>query len=407
MNRETINSFFAQFGSVFVDWPVKGPRTNIRGKPIPMSSYSYLFLVYYEEKSVLKLMEACQSPVENEFYVCVPGYIESRIQIRPWFIRNAFYVSKKAMHARVIDIHRTVFVGGLPRIVTASEISQMFSEFGKVLLVTIDIDQDYGYPKGAARVTFERDWSFNKALEKRYLKFDNIDSSKTTIEIKPYVMEDVGCDQCGGLWFNPFLDVYDQLKSCLKTQEKPKSPSFSLENMWTPTSDELGVFDMWKSFHPKDSEHCDAERDEPEERQFLGGYETDKNEIRAGACKFVEMAKKFGLDNEQKVNVGGTDYPIGPDLWYHFVPPPYYEASYEPIKLRVDQQIESHLHLKRVNVCSNKSSYCKEAPCRQYYCPSCSNKLHSGPNQHILMPAGKPERRPRKDKNMYLVTQKS
>lgn len=51
------------------------------------------------------------------------------------------------MEKSVIDIHRTVFVGGLPRIVTAEEIADMFSEFGKVLLVTIDIDQDYGYPK--------------------------------------------------------------------------------------------------------------------------------------------------------------------------------------------------------------------------------------------------------------------
>ena len=73
--------------------------------------------------------------------------LEFQIQIRPWFIKNAFYIVPKAENTRCIDVHRTVFVGGLPRIVTAEEIAMLFEEFGKVLLVTIDIDQDYAYPK--------------------------------------------------------------------------------------------------------------------------------------------------------------------------------------------------------------------------------------------------------------------
>ncbi|CAI2328886.1 unnamed protein product [Caenorhabditis sp. 36 PRJEB53466] len=212
MNREIINNFFAQFGPVFVDWPVKGPRTNARGKTMPMSSYSYLFLVYVKEESVIQLMQMCDVNAKNEFHVCVPG-TDAQIQIRPWFVQNAFYVAEEAKHEKVIDIHRTVFVGGLPRIVTAEEIARVFATFGTVLLVTIDIDQDYGYPKGAARVAFRTDTAFNKALERKYIKFDDLDTSKTTIEIKPYVMEDVGCDQCGGLWSNPFLEIFDQLNN--------------------------------------------------------------------------------------------------------------------------------------------------------------------------------------------------
>lgn len=403
MNREIINTFFGKFGVVFVDWPVKS-KSNNRGKATPVSSYSYLFLVYSEEQSVIKLMKACTQS-GGDFFVTVPG-CRDMIQIRPWFIENAFYISSKARNARIVDIHRTVFVGGLPRIVTAEEIAHMFSEFGKVLLVTIDIDQDYGYPKGAARVTFDRDSAFNKALEKKYLKFENIDSSKTLIEIKPYVMEDVGCDQCGGLWFNPFLDVYDQLKSCKKEQKKQNESSLAMWSASNPfaannNSSSYDTEDLISKIDAGFQRRLNLSHQSCQEDHNEGNVE---NEIETGARKFLELTKSFGLDKVKTVTIDGTEYCVGPDLWYHFLPPPSFEVGNEPVQMDPEQKIESFLRMKRTNVYSNKSSYCKERPCRQYYCPSCSNKLHSGPDQHVLLPAGRPERRPRKDKNMYLVS---
>ncbi|PIC55360.1 hypothetical protein B9Z55_000666 [Caenorhabditis nigoni] len=262
------------------------------------------------------------------------------------------------MSNQCIDIHRTVFVGGLPRFVTAEEIAQVFSEFGKVLLVNIDMDQDYGYPKGAARVAFERDSAFNNALEKKSLKFTNIDSSKNNIEIKPYVLEDVGCDQCGGLWFDPFLDIYEQLKS----------------------SDDSSL-NTWASI-----------------RQFLNPEaSSEQDSADSSALKFLSMTKSFGLDQEKTVNVLGNEYTLGPSLWYRFLPLPSFEGA-----IHSNQKIESFLPMKRANVFSNKSSYCKERQCRQYYCPSCSNKYHSRPGQHSHLTAGK-QHPPRKDKNMYRV----
>ncbi|UMM11045.1 hypothetical protein L5515_000523 [Caenorhabditis briggsae] len=403
MNRETINTFFGKFGTVFVDWPVK-QKCNARGKPVPMTSYSYLFLVYSEEQSVIKLMKECQQS-GNDFFVVVPGCQEA-IQIRPWFIKNAFYISNKARNSPCINIHRTVFVGGLPRIVTAEEIAQIFSEFGKVLLVTIDIDQDYAYPKGAARVTFERDSSFSRALERKYLKFKNIDSSKTLIEIKPYVMEDVGCDQCGGLWFNPFLDVYDQLKSCKSKQNQQDDTSINSCASKKKTVDSESQFldpeDLFSKIDAGYQRSLNSSKNSTSQ-DVLHDFGSE-NEVETGARKFLAMTKSFGLDQEQTVNVLGKEYNIGPSLWYQFLPLPSFECGNESVQMSPEQKIESFLRMKRTNVYSNKSSYCKERPCRQYYCPSCSNKHHSGPDQHILLPAGKPERRPRKDKNMYLVS---
>ncbi|UMM10784.1 hypothetical protein L5515_000400 [Caenorhabditis briggsae] len=349
-----------------------GYYKKVCGKPIPVTSYTYLFLVYSEETSVIKLLHECHQE-GNDLFVLVPGCREfARLQIRPWFIHNAFYISNKALNNRCIDIHRTVFVGGLPRFVTAEKIAQVFSGFGKVLLVNIDMDENYGYPKGAARVAFERDSSFNRALEKKNIKLTSIDSSKTNIEIKPYVLEDVGCDQCGGLWFNPFLDIYKQLKN---------SDNSSL-NTWASIRQFL---------NPEDSSELDSAGSE--------------------ARKFLSMTKSFGLDQEKTVNVLGNEYTLGPSLWYRFLPLPSFEGAFHSVDLislkenaeksiLQNQKIESFLPMKRTNVFSNKSSYCKERQCRQYYCPSCSNKHHSGPGLHSHLTAGK-QHPPRTDKNMY------
>ncbi|CAB3407297.1 unnamed protein product [Caenorhabditis bovis] len=391
MERSKINKFFAQFGNVFVDWPTKQAKVNARGKTIQSTSYSYLFLVYSDEESVLNLMKHCHSPPTNDFFVQIPGCQENMIQIRPWFLRNAFYVHPDAENKKVIDIHRTVFVGGLPRIVTAAEIAKMLSEFGKVLLVTIDIDQDYGYPKGAARVAFATNSAFNSALEKRYLKFANIDSSKTTIEIKPYVIEDVGCDQCGGLWFNPFLDIMEYLEEAYKEAKIAKNPF----NIWSNES----------LFH---NSHQQRLKDIESSSFFELPNMTQENEaIVAGANLFYSVAKKFDLTEKKTFNFNGKLIPIGPTLWNMFLPVPKMEAPSSEM-LSLDSQVQAHLKMKRHGVYSNKSLYCKDKPCRQYYCSSCSHKLHyqrSSSEIHQLLPVKKPERRPRKDKNMYLVRQ--
>ncbi|CAI2328910.1 unnamed protein product [Caenorhabditis sp. 36 PRJEB53466] len=143
-----------------------------------------------------------------------------------------------------------------------------------------------------------------------------------------------------------------------------------------------------------------AEKDEKHESN-------ERKALKNGAKLFLTVTQAYEMHEAKKVKVEvdgvEMDVPIGPDLWRHFMPPPNYQLNNDLMSMTLDKQIESYLQLKRGSVYSNKSSYCKEKPCRQYYCPSCSNKLHSGPKQHTLLPAGKPERRPRKDKNMYLV----
>uniref|UniRef100_A0A1I7UFG0 RRM domain-containing protein n=1 Tax=Caenorhabditis tropicalis TaxID=1561998 RepID=A0A1I7UFG0_9PELO len=420
MNREIINHFFARYGAVFIDWPMKNKTHHSHSEKSTISSYSYLFLVYTNEQSVINLMRDCDQ-TQSGFFVSIP-VCRDPIQIRPWFIQNAFYIAEKAKDAKIVDIHRTVFVGGLPRIVTAKEIAEIFSQFGKVLVVTIDIDQDYAYPKGAARVTFERDSAFRLALKTKILKFENIDSSKTTIEIKPYIMEDVGCDQCGGLWFNPFVDLYEQLSAAskqafIRQQEKQKEKENQISsdfNMWTSYHPLLALNTNNKtSNHEPEGEDLLSKIDGMERNQFQQYVERFlpenrdetimEKEVEAGARKFLKLTKSMGLDKPKTFNVDGVDYAVGPDLWDKFFPPPKYDLGSEPVQMEQDQKIQSFLRMKGAVVYSNKSVYCKEEPCRQYYCPSCSNKIHSGPDQHVLPPIGRPERRPRKDKNMYLV----
>uniref|UniRef100_A0A1I7T2P0 RRM domain-containing protein n=1 Tax=Caenorhabditis tropicalis TaxID=1561998 RepID=A0A1I7T2P0_9PELO len=383
VNRQLVNDFFAKYGEVFIDWPMKNKGHHSRYKKSAMSSYSYLFLVYTSEDFIINLLRDCDQSYHG-FFVSLPFYYEP-MQIRPWFIENTFYMADGVRDAKVIDIHRTVFVGGLPRIVTANQIAEIFSQFGKVLVVTIDIDMDYGYPKDVARITFEKDSAFRLALKTKILRLANIDSSKTIIEIKPYVVEDVGCDQCGGLWFNPFVDIYKHLAAAKEASEKKKkiTPDF---NMWTSNHPML-------EFTNKSSEAPAPapEEDLPSKMEKIQ-LSSEENEVEAGARKFLEMTKSMGLDKPQIFNVDGVDYAVGPDLWDKFLPPPLYNLETEPIEQ--EQRVQSFLRMREDDVCSNKSVYCKDGSCLQYYCPSCSNKIHSGAGRHSVPPIVKSERRP-------------
>ncbi|CAI5451172.1 unnamed protein product [Caenorhabditis angaria] len=378
MERSKINNFFAKFGDVFVDWPVKMTKNGNRKS---LTSYSYLFLVYSDESSVLKLMEDCMNPSTNNYYVNVPESRDDVIQIRPWFLHNAFYIHPSAREKSIIDIHRTVFVGGLPRIVTAKEIAELFGEFGRVLLVTIDLDQDYGYPKGAARVVFEKDSSFANALERKYLSFKDIDSSKTQIEIKPYVLEDAGCDQCGGLWFNPFIDIIQHLNDSNKRRIKQ--------------------FDIW-GYNGLFTNHLDNDFSSSLSINTVDENDDSENrDLRKGCAEFLKAARQFKLDDNPKtVWFNGVEYLLGPDYWALVMKQPNLGINHS--EQSIESRIQTRLTLKKDKMYGNKSNYCKDKPCRQYYCSSCSHHLHSGTN-HSLLPTGKPERRPRKDKNMYFV----
>lgn len=190
-------------------------------------------------------------------------------------------------------------------------------------------------------------------------------------------MEDVGCDQCGGLWFNPFLEIFDNLKgiSKLLTQKSDRHRCSS------SVSEDVRSFDMWSCDHPfsstllekastietpssrtnlKTTENPQSsgkskqiyfvkseasgksksqgfEKAATCEKSESGGPEktatsdTDKSDMLLGATKFYNMVKSARLEKMHYVTVEGEKYSLGPDLWDHFLPPPAIEVSDEPV----------------------------------------------------------------------------
>ena len=80
------------------------------------------------------------------------------------------------------DPHKTIFVGGVPRPLKASELAEiMNSKFGSVCYASIDADTEFKYPKGAGRVTFYSQWSYISAVSARFvqLTYAHVDKKVT------------------------------------------------------------------------------------------------------------------------------------------------------------------------------------------------------------------------------------
>lgn len=75
-----------------------------------------------------------------------------QIEVKPWELRN----NELSFVYNWMQFDRLkVFVGGLPRTITAEELGKVFQEaVGGVAYVCIEIDEETEYPKGAARVVF-------------------------------------------------------------------------------------------------------------------------------------------------------------------------------------------------------------------------------------------------------------
>ncbi|VDK79062.1 unnamed protein product [Anisakis simplex] len=90
----------------------------------------------------------------------------------------------------------------MPRPTTAvpyhiGELADLMSQlFGPVSYVGIHVDPELQYPKGAARVTFGTEEGFLKAMEAKFMLLPH-DGITKRVEIKPYIMEDGECDECG------------------------------------------------------------------------------------------------------------------------------------------------------------------------------------------------------------------
>ncbi|VDK43092.1 unnamed protein product [Anisakis simplex] len=200
VSQEEIVSTFKQFGTMVVDWPYRSDtcsknRTHTLSHPVG-SLKGYVFIVFEDEQSVQRLVNRCHKD-GDDYYLLVssPTMRNKPVQIRPWRLADITY---KLSDSMVLDARRTVFIGGVPRPTRASDLARVLEGlYGPVCYAGIDIDPELKYPKGAARVTFATTGAFISAISGRFV---NVFCGGITkrVEIKPYIMDEQMCDECGG-----------------------------------------------------------------------------------------------------------------------------------------------------------------------------------------------------------------
>lgn len=190
IDEDEIIISFRRFGLLAVDWPHK---QEMKSRFPPKG---YAFLLYQEESSVHRMIEAC---IEEEdkyyFYVSSPTVKGKPVQIRPWKISDADLVLDASMP---LDPRKTVFIGGVPRPLKAIELAMIMDKlYGGVCYAGIDTDPELKYPKGAGRVSFSNLHSYIAAISTRYVQLQHGEIDKR-VEVKPYVIDDQMCDECQG-----------------------------------------------------------------------------------------------------------------------------------------------------------------------------------------------------------------
>eukprot|EP00794_Sanderia_malayensis_P005619 gene5619-6310_t len=194
IDEDEIHASFCRFGHLSVDWPHKAESKSY----FPPKGYA--FLLYKEEISVQRLMDACMIQ-DGKFYLCVssPTIKDKPVQIRPWNLADADFVMDSS---QPLDPRKTIFVGGVPRPLRAVELAMIMDRlYGGVCYAGIDVDPELKYPKGAGRVAFSNQQSYIAAISARFIQLQHGDIDKR-VEVKPYVLDDQMCDECHGVRCN-------------------------------------------------------------------------------------------------------------------------------------------------------------------------------------------------------------
>jgi len=217
IDEEEIKASFRRFGSLVVDWPHKAESKSY----FPPKGYA--FLLFHEESSVQSLIDACIQG-DDKLYLCVssPTIKDKPVQIRPWRLSDADFVLDSTL---ALDPRRTVFVGGVPRPLKASELANIMNNlYGGVCYAGIDTDPELKYPKGAGRVAFSNHQSYIAAISARFVHLHHSEIEKR-VEVKPYVLDDQFCDECqGARCGNKFAPFFCANVTCLQ---------YYCENCWS------------------------------------------------------------------------------------------------------------------------------------------------------------------------------
>ncbi|XP_065210532.1 uncharacterized protein LOC135838714 isoform X3 [Planococcus citri] len=188
ITEEMLICSFRQFGNVKVEWPGKEQAIA--------QPKGYAYIIFENEMQVKLLLESCREGIdENEgsFYYKIPSRRSrpKEVQVIPWSINDSNYSVKIFQK---LEPQKTVFVGALHGMMNAEGLFRVMDDlFGGVLYAGIDTDKNK-YPIGSARVTFNNDQSYAKAVGAAFV---DIKTSKFTkkVQIDPY-LEDSPCSLC-------------------------------------------------------------------------------------------------------------------------------------------------------------------------------------------------------------------
>ena len=189
---------FSEFGNVKVFWPSNRGAAACDGASGGRQQHAkcgYLYLIFDHDKNVKSLLQACTHDytrsVLRYFYRLVSQRTKFKdVQVIPWVIADSNYVKSPAQR---LDNQKTVFVGALHGMLTAEGLAVVMHDlFGGVAYVGIDTDK-YKYPIGSARVTFNNQRSYMKAVQAEFVDIKAHFNKK--IQIDPY-MEASLCSTC-------------------------------------------------------------------------------------------------------------------------------------------------------------------------------------------------------------------
>ncbi|KZC08989.1 Cytoplasmic polyadenylation element-binding protein 1-B [Dufourea novaeangliae] len=178
---------FKQFGPIRVEWPGKDQSA--------MQPKGYVYIIFESEKQVRTLLACCTHDFTNGgswYYKISSKRMKAKeVQVIPWALENSNYVKSSSQK---LDPHKTVFVGALHGMLTASGLAKIMDDlFCGVIYAGIDTDK-HKYPIGSGRVTFSTKHSYMKAVSAAFIEIKTVKFTKK-VQVDPY-LEDSMCSEC-------------------------------------------------------------------------------------------------------------------------------------------------------------------------------------------------------------------